>query len=241
MATIISVSSDRVLEFTTSETLLRKIKIDENATEVRVVMLPFVTASAGSGTEQYSPAVTKETLRFGFTDGNTLVSGSNYTISGVGVKSGDTSNITLFDNSNSTKLFQNVRSIWDFNDLPVSQSNSGGDGAGASQFGIKASDAFASIYGYRIWKSGSLDLYSEFRNQNSFGSVPSLPVSDSTISGYCNNFTSVMGGPQRRDKFTFNTESDRDTAFSRLNTVCWSWPFVNYNARVASIAYKVIY
>lgn len=240
MATIISVGGEKALEFTTSQTLIRKMEISSDATEVRVVLLPFLTASAGGGTEQYSPAAAKETWRFGFTDGNTLVSSSNYTVAGVGVQTGGTSNITLYDGSDATKLFQNVKSVWDFSDLPVSQSNYGGDGVNGSQFGIKVSDGNASIYGIRMWKSGSVELYVEFRNESNWGAVPSFPVADSTIIGYCNNFTTVMGGPQRRDRFTFNNTSDRNTAFTRLNSVCWSWPFINYKSRIASMAYKVI-
>jgi hypothetical protein len=174
----------------------------------------------------------------GFTDGNALVSGSNYTVAGVGCATGGTSNITLLDGSQGAKLFQNIVSIWDFNTLSVTRTIPGGD-VGGSQFGIQAMTDRSSIYIFRLYKSGLLDLYSEFHAASGFSIGAGFPISDTTMKAYCNNYASYTA-LRRQDKFAFTSQVDRDLAFSRLNTFTFAWPFTTYKGHIAGMAYKVI-
>jgi hypothetical protein len=235
MATVILTSGEKALKFDISQALYRKINVPVGSTEIRVSITPFVTPGDG-GTEQYSPALAGECLRMGFTDGNSLVSGSNYTITGVGCATGGTSNITLLGDG--AKLFQNVVSVWDFNTLPVTRTISGGD-VGGSQFGIMAATDRSSIYTFRLFKSGSLDLYFEFRTASGYSIGAGFPISDTTMKIYCNNYASYTN-IQRQDKFAFTSEVDRDLAFTRLNTFFFGWPFTTYKGHIGGMAYKVI-
>jgi len=237
MATIILTSGEKCLKFDTSQALYRKIDVPNGTTEIRVAITPFVTPGDG-GTEQYSSALSGECLRMGFTDGNALVTGSNYTVAGVGCATGGTSNITLLDGGMGGKLFQNIVSVWDFSELSVTRTIPSGD-VGASQFGIMAATDRSSIYVFRLFKSGSLDIYSEFREASGYSIGAAFPISDTTMKAYCNSYASYTS-LRRQDKFAFTSESDRDLAFSRLNTFTFAWPFTTYKGHLAGMAYKII-
>lgn len=259
MANIIDINGDRSLQLSGSEAFYRKMDLPSGSTDIRFGLLTSLVSGSTPLGQSFSPAVSVfETVMAGFTSNTGSIPLYTPGISCVIMRSASCRTSDARSYSTLTSVPANSASIIQGYGGWESQDNSLGTGSfpnasGSVTVGVNGVPVSLNLFSswisdklapfiIRAYKSGTTNIIVESRAPNSYNVNTYTSRTPSQNESYLRDcLTNVSSTTQGHSViFGFANQTERDNAFSQLNTVFFGWPFYNVALNIECMGYRAV-